>query len=123
MKVTVVYSDDAGHTHFRDAEVSVVDRGDIGSLSAAINAQSVIFRTNSPDYDFDFHNAPQRQLVVMLTGHIEIETSLGDTREFLSGDVILVEDVAGHGHRSRCLDGQMRRSLFIPLGDSPLPTV
>jgi hypothetical protein len=50
-----------------------------------------------------------------MDGEIEIETSLGEKRVFKHGDVLLVEDTTGKGHRSRNLTRQIRSSLFITL--------
>jgi hypothetical protein len=73
------------------------------------------FRKVSPDYDYDFHHAPQRQYIVLLDGGIEIETSLGEMRQFQTGEILLVEDTAGKGHRTRNLERRERTSLFIHL--------
>ena len=43
-------------------------------------ARGVQFREVDGDYHIDFHNAPRRQLVVNLTGSVEIETGNGDRR-------------------------------------------
>lgn len=101
---------------FGEIEVELSDNGEIGWLSNPIVARSVIFRRNEPGYDYDWHCAPQRQLIVMLDGEIEIEVTSGETRSFRTGDVILVEDTTGTGHRSRSVLDGPRHSLFIPLG-------
>ncbi len=115
MKITRIYADPNGKSHFQDLDVPLQDEGPIGWLSREVPARSVIFRENGPDYDYDWHPAPQRQLIVLLDGHIEIEVSTGERREFRGGDILLVEDTVGEGHRSRTVDGQPRRSLFITL--------
>lgn len=115
MNVTRVYATPDGASHFEDIEIPLTDAGDIGRLSDAVPAHQVVFRENDADYDFDWHQAPQRQYVVLLDGHIEIEVSDGEKRAFRGGDVLLVEDVTGKGHRSRTVDNRPRRSLFITL--------
>jgi hypothetical protein len=115
MQITRVYSDAAGESHLGDFEIELRDAGEIGHLSDPMVAGSVIFRRNDPSYDYDWHPAPQRQLVVMLDGAIEIETSDGQRRTFRGGDVILVEDTTGRGHRSRHVEPRERRSIFITL--------
>lgn len=102
---------------FDEFSVELADGGEIGWLSDPIAAKSVIFRRNEPGYDYDWHCAPQRQLIVMLDGEIEIEVTSGETRRFKGGDVILVEDTTGTGHRSRSVIAGPRHSLFIPLAD------
>ena len=80
------------------------------------------FRENDSGYDYDWHHAPQRQLIVLLDGEIEIETSFGERRRFRGGEIILVEDTHGAGHRTRSITSGPRRSLFIPLPPGVLET-
>src|SRR6266567_3783732 len=49
----------------------------------------------------DWHNPPQRLLVLWLTGEVEFETSDGDIRRLPAGSVVLAEDTTGKGHISR----------------------
>ncbi|HEX7071554.1 MAG TPA: cupin domain-containing protein [Rhodothermales bacterium] len=123
MRITRIYATPDGESHFEDMEIAVEDAGPIGSLSEPVQAHAVTFRENDADYDFDWHQAPQRQFVVLLDGHIEIEVSDGERRQFRGGDVLLVEDVIGRGHRSRTVDGKPRRSLFIALPEAPVTDV
>ena len=48
-------------------------------------------------------------------GEIEIETSLGDKRIFKAGEVLLVEDTTGKGHKTRNLQALKRKSIFVTL--------
>ncbi len=114
-KLTRIYSDPEGETHFEDIEVQLEDGGDIGFLSGKIPVKEVVFRKVKPSYDFDFHNAPQRQYIILLDGKIEIETSLGEKRIFNGGDILLAEDTNGKGHKTRNLEMKERRSVFITL--------
>ena len=111
--VVKIYSDDKGDTHFEEIDIPLKDGGDIGKLSEILPATSVIFREVLPSYDYDFHTAPQRQYIILLDGEIEIETSLGEKRKFKGGDVLLVEDTTGKGHRTKNLTAINRRSVFI----------
>ncbi len=121
--ITRIYSDANGDSHFEEVQVDLHEKGEIGSLSDTIPAGDVIFREVPPDYDYDFHNAPQRQLIILIDGEIEIETSLGEKRTFGAGDVLLVEDTTGKGHKTRNLKAIRRKSLFITLPDSSLTNV
>ena len=118
MKVTRVYADGRGDSHFDERDVPLRDAGTIGRLSEPVAAKSVIFRETEPTYDFDWHVAPQRQFVVLLDGAIEIETSDGARRTFRGGDVLLLEDTTGRGHRTRHVEPRERRSLFIVLDEA-----
>ena len=106
-----------GGSAFDDVDIELIDAGEIGRLSEPMAAASVIFRENAPDYDYDWHCAPQRQFLVLLDGNIEIEVTSGEKRLFTGGDVLLLEDTTGSGHRTRTVDNQSRRSVFIPLAD------
>jgi hypothetical protein len=116
MKVTRIYSDDRGVSHFADVEIGLSDAGEIGHLSRAIDAKSIVFRKNDPGYDYDWHTAPARQFIVLLDGAIELEVSDGTRRVFRGGDVLLMEDVSGRGHRTRHVERSERRSIFVELG-------
>ena len=115
MKITRLYCDKQGNTHFEDREIELKDEGEIGRLSDTEAATGVIFRSTGADYDYDWHHAPARQYVVMLEGRVEVEVSDGEKRIFAPGEILLVDDTWGKGHRSRSTDGAARRSLFILL--------
>lgn len=116
-KVTRVYADANGESHFEDIQIPLHDGGQIGWLSSAQDVNKIIFRKVVEPYDYDFHNAPARQYIALMDGEIEIETSDGETRQFGPGDVLLVEDTTGKGHRSRNLKLAVRSSIFITLPD------
>lgn len=121
MKITRVYSDEQGESHFADLEVALRDAGPIGHLSEEIPARSIIFRRNDPGYDYDWHPAPRRQFILLLDGAIEIEVSDGDRRTFRGGDILLMEDTAGKGHRTRHIEPRERRSVFVVLDPTAPP--
>ena len=114
-KITRVFTGARGETHFDDLLMPLNDKGEIGFLSEAQKTQSVVFRKVVADYDFNFHNTPSRQYVVLLDGEIEIETSLGEKRKFKAGHILLLEDTSGKGHKTKNLKPQIRSSLFIEL--------
>ena len=113
--VCKIFSDDKGDSHFEDLQIPLNESGSIGKLSDEISARSVIFREVDPSYDWDFHTAPRRQFIVLLDGEIEIETSLGEKRSFATGDILLMEDTTGKGHKTRNLQPVRRKSIFIVL--------
>ena len=115
MRVTRLYTGADLQSHFEDYEVEMDDQGPIGFLSARHPVHNLIFRHTGADYDFDWHNAPQRQYIVILEGGLDIEIGDGTRRRFGAGDILLAEDTTGQGHISRAVDGQPRRSLFITL--------
>jgi hypothetical protein len=115
MKITRIYTGEDGRSHFEDLDVELEDVGAGGYISAPWPASGVMFREVSGSYDLDFHNAPRRQLVVNLTGSVDIEIGDGTVRRLGPGSILLAEDTTGQGHISRAVDNQPRRCLFIPL--------
>ncbi|MDQ3814058.1 MAG: hypothetical protein M3347_08910 [Armatimonadota bacterium] len=115
MKMTRLFTGTDGATHFEDVDIPLEDKGDIGRLSARIPATGIIFRETGADYDYDWHPAPQRQYIIMLEGEVEIEAGDGTIRRFVPGDILLVEDTTGRGHRSRAVNDQARKTVFVTL--------
>ena len=115
IKITKIYSDNNGESHFEDIEMPLKNDGEIGFLSEEIPVKGMIFRKVKPSYDYDFHNAPQKQYILLMDGEIEIETSLGEKRTFKGGDILLMEDTQGKGHKTRNLQNIERKSIFITL--------
>jgi len=111
--ITRIYSDNNGDARFEDVSIPLNDAGEIGKLSEALPVKTIIFREVDATYDYDFHNAPQKQYLILIDGEIEIETTLGEKREFKAGDVILLEDTDGKGHRTKNLQSIKRKSIFI----------
>ena len=115
MRITRIYADDSGQSRFEDINIELKDAGDIGSLSDRYPVKHIIFRETKPDYDFDWHPAPERQYIVRREGNIEIEVGTGAERAFTGGDILLVEDTEGRGHKTKTTDAKTRRSIFITL--------
>lgn len=115
MNIVRVYTGDDGESHFEDVDVPLGEAGRGGRLSEMVAARGVIFRETGGDYDLDFHTAPRRQYVVNLSGSVEITVGSGESRVLGPGEILLAEDTTGHGHKSRAVDGEVRRCLFIPL--------
>ncbi|PLX65881.1 MAG: hypothetical protein C0603_12970 [Denitrovibrio sp.] len=115
MKATRLYTKDDGKSAFVDFDIELEDSGDIGHLSKIYPVTGIIFRETDEDYDYGWHNAPQRQFILMLEGGVDITSGENETRRFKAGDILLVEDTTGDGHISRAVDGKRRKSVFIIL--------
>ncbi|MCZ6619546.1 MAG: hypothetical protein O7E57_15595 [Gammaproteobacteria bacterium] len=115
LNIVRIYSGDDGESHFEDVEVEMENRGQVGRISELWCGKGVMFREVEGDYEIDFHNAPRRQLVVNLTGSVDIEIGDGTVRRLGPGSILLAEDTTGRGHISRAVDGEPRSCLFVPL--------
>jgi quercetin dioxygenase-like cupin family protein len=113
MRIVRVYTGDDGESHFEDLEVPLKE-GPYGSLSRLTPVTGVQFRETPVGASLDFHNAPQRQFVITLSGSVEIECGDGSKRTLGAGDILLADDTTGRGHITREVEGP-RRSIFLPL--------
>ena len=115
IKATRIYTGSDQKSHFEDFEIPLNDEGKIGFLSERKKASSIIFRETSGDYDYGWHNAPERQFVIVLEGSVEITVGDGTSKVFTDGQVFLAEDTEGQGHKSRAINNEPRKSIFVTL--------
>ena len=112
MQIVRVYSGDDGESHFEtltpDQLAEVVFP--IGTGEINLNQRT------SPSFS-DYHNAPRRQYVVNLSGTAEFEVADGTKVRMVPGDVLVAEDLTGHGHIARSIGDEFRVSLAVPLAD------
>ena len=115
MHYTRIYADDNGNSRFEWVPIKLSDHGSAGLSSFPYESGSLVFRENDADYNWEMHTIPARQFIVILDGEIEVTTSLGQVRRFLSGDILLVENSSNlaraTGQNMHCV----RRSSFMIL--------
>lgn len=121
MKLTSFQNQANGQSRFQEVNVplSLERQDEFGhtlKLSAPYVSPAVQFVELPAGMDQDWHTAPARQLVVVLSGEIEVETGDGATRRWRAGEAFVPADVSGQGHRTRCIGGAVRL-LFAPLPD------
>ena len=88
-----MYSDDNGISHWEE-----IDLDKVTSWTQGIDVTQIRFSSRKPGVMMDWHPAPQRQFVVILSGQLEIGFEDGTTKVFGPGDARLVEDITGKGH-------------------------
>jgi hypothetical protein len=107
-----VYSGIDGESHFQDLTPD--------QLAEIVNHRGegpINLGRRPANYFSNYHNAPRRQYVVTLAGRAELEVADGSKRQFGPGDVLVAEDLIGHGHILRHLGNEPRISLSVPLAD------
>ena len=105
-----IYTGHDGQTHFEDLTIPAEEIQNV-----AIQAGSdMVFRRFPADYFSDWHTAPRRQYIFMLSGQMEIGIGDGTTRRFGPGDVVLADDLTGRGHTTRSVGGP-RISATVPV--------
>lgn len=111
-QIVRVYTGDDGESHFQEltpdqfAEIA----NNVGPGDINVN------RRESPSFS-DYHNAPRRQYVVNMSGIAEFEVADGTKVRMFPGDVLVAEDLTGHGHIARSIGDDFRVSLAVPLAE------
>ena len=122
MKLTRLYCDTEGESHFEDVEVAfnLVDFAPPAppvSLSSFSPAAQYGFLKSPVGWYGDWHPTPARQIMFYLAGEIEAEVSDGEIRCFGPGSVALVEDTTGRGHKSRVVGDTEALLAVVQLPD------
>jgi hypothetical protein len=105
--IAAAIADASGETHMEDFEIAFQPRKlfeDNPPLRLSDNFPTSwgnICHVPSGMGEVDWHNPPQRLLVLWLSGEVEFETSDGEIRRLPAGSVVLAEDTSGKGHISR----------------------
>ena len=115
MRIHNLYADENGESHFRDIEMEWAGERLSTKFSELYPVSSVTFRETAGDYEIGWHNAPQRQFVIVLDSGVQVTASDGEIRIIGAGEILLVEDTEGRGHCSKAVNGQVRHSIFAPL--------
>ena len=82
-----------------------------------IDVTRMRFGTRAPGEMQDWHPAPQRQFVIILSGQLEIGFEDGSTRVFGPGDARLVEDTTGKGHTTVAVGNEPCITATVGLKD------
>ncbi len=71
-------------------------------------------QVNKPSEFSDFHPAPRRRWMTMISGQIDIQLADGTIYSFGPEDLRLWEDVTGEGHRTRFPVPSVSISMPLP---------
>ena len=88
-----MYSGTDGQTH-----IETIDLDKTPSWKEAQQTTNITFRSAPVGRFQDWHPAPRRQFVIILSGQLEIGLGDGSKQIFGPGDARLVEDTTGKGH-------------------------
>lgn len=117
VSLTAIVAGPDGESRFADETRDYAATSGPLRVTGKTPATAISFRWAPGDFEFDFHPAPRRRLVVVTDGALEVTASDGEARLFRRGDLLEVRDISGRGHRSRAVDGPVR-SAFIALDDT-----
>ncbi len=110
MRYIRVWADERGESHMETAEMgfnpAMAYAAGIPAIDVSVEhpALNVHFLRLAPGWEGDWHPAPRRQFMLMVSGFVESETCDGASGRLGPGDVALLEDTTGRGHRT-CVIG------------------
>jgi quercetin dioxygenase-like cupin family protein len=111
VKATRLYSGADGETHAEEVNISQLSTAQPDLLKAS----GVRFATRGPGTSDDWHTAPQRQYLITLKGHVEIEIGGGKIVHATAGSVLLIDDTTGKGHRAKVTNESEWHVMFVPV--------
>ena len=122
MQYVRIYTGSDGETHFEDLEIKLKEVNFAPpappvQLSAFTAAKQWMFFAIPPGWEGDWHPTPTRQAFFYLVGQAEIEVGDGSIRRFGPGDVTIVEDTTGKGHRSRTVGDETSLQACVQTPD------
>lgn len=119
MKLPRIYVGEDNQSHFEELELPMVEER--RAVSVWLENARAAFVESPALGPQDWHHAPRRQIVVVLSGALEIEVGDGSTRRFDAGQFFLADDLRGQGHRTRDVEGPIRL-LWVELPTDLDPT-
>jgi len=117
MKCAHIVTDANGGTSISEIDIPFINTipGKPLIASRMYSATGGLFVRGEPCFQ-DWHPAPRRQLVCVLSGELEIEASDGQTRKLRAGGTMLVEDTSGRGHITRISEETVVIYVVVPDG-------
>jgi quercetin dioxygenase-like cupin family protein len=61
------------------------------------------------------HRAPRRQLFFCLSGAVRVVASTGDTRVLAAGDILVMADTTGKGHKTEVISAVPVEGVMVQL--------
>ncbi len=110
MKVTRFHATADGESRFQEIEIPIDQQrpdqfGHTILQSGAWASPSIRFVELPANLDQSWHHAPARQIVVVLSGELEVGTSDNQKRRCSPGQAFIADDLTGKGHVTRVVDG------------------
>lgn len=110
MAIFRMYTGSDGQSHLEEQTISAHP-----ILAQERAAAHIQFREIPAEAFMDWHTAPRRQYVIVLSGQLEIGFKDGTTRRMNPGDATLAEDTTGSGHTTRVISATPAVAAVVPL--------
>jgi quercetin dioxygenase-like cupin family protein len=112
-----IYADAGGESHFEDVEIELHEAAYAPPappfrVSDPSPATAIAMTTLPAGWFGDWHPTPRLQWWFQLSGELEVTVSDGETRRFVAGDIVRVEDTTGQGHTTRVIGDEAVRAVY-----------
>ena len=84
-------------------------------LHARNDVDAIHFKETPAHGAYDWHNDPEPQYVIMLSGTLEFTTRTGEVFVIHPGEVLIAEDNTGSGHKWRLIDDRPWGRAYVVL--------
>jgi quercetin dioxygenase-like cupin family protein len=117
---THLYSDANGISHFKAEQLDFKPLpGNSASQSLTMHvlagAQGATFLRLRQGAVEDWHIAPRTQFLIGVQGESEVTTADGKTMRVKPGDIVLMDDTRGKGHRTAAVGSQDHVAMVVPV--------
>ena len=107
-----LYTGADGQSHFE-----TIDLDKTADWTKGLPTTNITFRSAPAGRFQDWHPAPRRQFVIILSGQLEIGLGDGSKHIFGPGDARLVEDTTGQGHTTAVYGNEPCVTATVPLAN------
>ncbi len=107
-----LYTGSDGQSHIESIDLTKTPDWTSGQAVSTIS-----FREDPVGRFMDWHPAPRRQFVIIVSGQLEIGLGDGSKHVFGPGDARLVEDITGQGHTTGVYGNEPCVTATIPLAN------
>jgi hypothetical protein len=119
MKAIRFFATPEGESRFQEVEIPITEPrpdsfGHTILQSNAWPSASIRFIQLPQGLDQSWHHAPASQIVIVLSGTLEVGTSDNQKRRCSAGQAFIADDLTGKGHTTRVIDGPAH-VVFIQL--------
>ena len=116
MPITHIHSRPDGHSYFEELDYPFDLTAERSPLPVFESNQIRITHIREGHVQ-EFHNAPVRQFVIVLSGRCEMTTDDGSAYRPGPSDIFFANDMTGHGHTFRHIESPLQL-LTIPVSDA-----
>ena len=126
MKIPSLNSNSKGDSYFGEVQTAAPAGSSIsgpgGTDVRYMDTESWQIWEMKPGHFQDFRPTEQPQCIAIMSGKIAVTASVGETRNFARGDMLLLQDLTGKGHALRAYGVEPCTVLLLTMKQIMQPT-